>query len=109
MSQKRSWSIIYTIVALGVLGFYLSQKGVPSIPEEIAKISRQMHVVVIEPSGKNRREGSPHLVLLGSLWLWAEPVPERSQQQSPYYRGAQSYRGGLPYEIPIKAFKPPPI
>jgi len=45
--------IIYSI-GLTIYHYYSTIEGTPSIPEEIAKISRQMRVLVIEPSGKNR-------------------------------------------------------
>jgi len=45
--------IIYS-VGLTIYHYYSTIEEVPSIPEEIAKISRQMRVVVTEPSGKNR-------------------------------------------------------
>lgn len=47
--------LVLIIYSVGLtLYHYSTIEGVPSIPEEIAKISKQMRVLVIEPSGKNR-------------------------------------------------------
>jgi hypothetical protein len=89
------WTVIFILaiysVGLTIYHHYFTDRGVPSIPEEIANISRQMLISVIEPSGKNRT-----LFLNPYEWYCKVIV---------FYGGTKPYPQDLAYpEAPIAFF-----